>query len=185
MTEQSSSVGDRFDYETIRSTSKLLLGAVSLVVLVVLLSVLPGIDLVVPQTPITLLGLVGAIAAFVIAGLLLVAAPKLARVVHATFDEPDPAGEHAGAIVYWLTVLVAVLVVHRGLAGVVVPFLEDAVWLYDAAFLVIGLIPVVVIAARAYAALDPLADLIASEVAGGDADDRGSEGSDADQPKVP
>jgi len=74
-------------------------------------------------------------------------------------------------------VLAAVLVVHRGLAGVVTPWL-DAVWAYDVAFLLLALPAVATIAARLYDAIGPGAEAVADRVAGAAADD---EPDDADR----
>jgi membrane protein implicated in regulation of membrane protease activity len=66
--------------------------------------------------------------------------------------------------VFWLVVLTAVLVAHGGLSAVFLPFLGDAAWVYDLAFLLLALPPVVAIAGYLYASLDPGAEAVADRV---------------------
>ncbi|GAB7092173.1 hypothetical protein JCM18237_24440 [Halorubrum luteum] len=167
-----------FDHGTVRSASRLILTALSLVVLLYLLTVLPGIDRVIPNTPVTIAALVTAIVTVVVAGLLIYAAPKLATLARLAVEgswsssaagrdaKRDPVAENAAGIVYWLVALAAVVVTHRGLAGAVTPLLDGAVWVYDAAFLLVSLVPLVFAVARLAAAVDPLSTRIADRVAG-------------------
>lgn len=156
--------------DTIRSASKLLLAAVSLLFVGYLFTLLPGVGRLIPRTPLSVAVLVGAIATTVVATLLVVAAPKLALVTRRSFTGPRAVVENFASIVYWFVVLAAVLVAHRGMAGALTPFFGDAVWIYDVGFLLMGLPAVVVIAARLYVSLDPLADLLADRAVGPDGD---------------
>lgn len=169
-----------FDHETARSASKLVVTALSLVFLLYLLTTLPGIDRVIPNTPVTLAALVTAVVTLAVAGLLIYAAPKLATLVRVAVERSwsagdtdargtvrDPVAENVAGVVYWLVALAAVIVTHRGLAGAVTPVLDGAVWVYDAGFLVVSLVPLTFAVARLAATVDPLSTRIADRVAGG------------------
>lgn len=150
--------------ETARSIGKLLFGAVAGVLVLSLVTVLPGVDRLVPGTTISIAALVRGIAALAVAGVLVYTASGLAAFVATTVR--GEMTEHAASIGYWLVVLVAVLVAHWGLAPLIAGLFGGLVWAYDAVFLLLGLGPLVVIATRLYAALDPAADLFAQTVAG-------------------
>lgn len=168
MTANRPTVSDSLRRDTVRSVSKLLLAAVSLVFVLYLLALLPGIDRLVPLTPITFAAVVGAIATVVLVALILYATPKLASLTRMRLDGPEVVVENVASVVYWLGVLAAVLVAHRGLAGAVTPFMDGFVWAYDVAFLLLSLPAVAVIAVRLYVSLDPSADALADRVVDGD-----------------
>ncbi|MFB6130823.1 MAG: hypothetical protein ABEJ28_08395 [Salinigranum sp.] len=155
------SLSNAVDRETVRSASKTLLAAGALLFVAFLVTLLPGVGRVVPGTPISFAALVEAVATVAVASLLLTAAPKLAALTRETLEAPREVTENVASVAYWLVILAAVLLAHRGLAGVVVPFLDSAAWTYDAGFFLLALPPVVFVAARLYAVLDPGADLIA------------------------
>lgn len=155
--------------ETARSVSKLLLAAASLLFVLYLFTLLPGIDRIVPMTPITFAALVGAIATVALVALALYVTPKLATLTRATLEGPAEIVENLASVVYWLGVLTAVLVAHRGLAGAITPLVDGLVWLYDVAFLLLALSAVAFIAARLYVTLDPGADLVADRITDGEA----------------
>ncbi len=152
--------------ESVRSVSKLLLIAAWIVFLLYLLTLLPGVERVIPQTPITFAALVGAIATSVLVGLLVYAAPKLATLARMGLDGPREIVENVSSVVYWLVLLAAVLVAHRGFVGIASPFLDGYLWLYDVAFLLMALPIVVFIGARLYVSLDPSSELVADKVVG-------------------
>jgi len=152
--------------ESVRSVSKLLLVAAWLVFVLYLFTILPGVDRVIPQTPVTLAALVGAIATFALVGLLLYSAPKLATLVRMGLEGPREIVENVSSVAYWSVVLAAVLVAHRGFVGVVQPFLDGFMWIYDIAFLLLALPVVAFIGARLYASLDPSSELVADRVVG-------------------
>ena len=148
-------------HETVQSVSKVVLGIASLVFLTALAAQLPGLDLLVPGTPITLGAAIVALATVVVVGLLAYLAAGLAALAKAALGGPRAVVENAASVVYWVVVLVAVLVAHEGFAPVVAPVLGDAVWVYDLAALLVALVPLVFVAARLSVALDPAADLFA------------------------
>ncbi|MFW5918377.1 MAG: hypothetical protein ACOCR0_02725 [Haloferacaceae archaeon] len=159
-------VADSVGRDTVRSVSKILLSAAAVIFLLYLLTLLPGVDRLVPRTPVTFAALVGAIASVALVALLLYAAPKVAALVRMILQGPQHLVENVVSITHWLVVLAAVVVAHRGLAGAIVPFLEGVAWLYDVAFLLVALPVVVFIAARLYVSLDPGADLLADALVG-------------------
>ena len=152
--------------ETVRSASKVALVALWLVLVATLLTSLPGVDRLIPYTPVTVAAVLGAIVAAVVAGLLVYLAPKVMTLVELALEGPAAVVENLSSAVYWLVVLAAVLVAHRGMAGAITPLMGDLAWLYDVAFLLLGLPAVVFLAVRLYDALDPGSELVAEKVAG-------------------
>lgn len=159
-----SEIRDAVDESTLRSSIRLLLAAVGLLFLLFLVSLLPGLARLVPQTPVSFAAVVGAVVTLAVVGLLVVLAPMLASLVRVTLAEPKELVEHLASVVLYLVLLVAVLVANQGLAAAVTPFLGDAAWIYDIAFLLLSLPPLVVVAVRLYAALDPATDLLTRKV---------------------
>ena len=186
MSSNDSAIGTALDRDTVRSTSKLLIGALAVVGVLAVVTLLPGVDRLVPFTPVTFAAVATAVVALAVAGILLYAAPKFALLTRLALGEPDAEGdgrsdrivENAGGVVHWLVVFGAVLVAYRGLAGVAVPVLSGAAWAYDAAFLFVALVPVVFLVARVTVTVDPLAEVVADRVAG---EESGGEDGDADE----
>ena len=187
MTETESTT-DAFDRDAVRSASRVAVGALALVGVLYLLTLLPGVDRLVPLTPITFAAVASAVVTVAVVALLLFAAPRVASLTRAALHRTDAAerveriAESGGAMAYWLVVLAAVLVAHRGLAGAVVPLIDGFAWAYDAAFLIAALVPLVFVVARLTVTVDPLSELVADRVAGpessgadGDADADDSE----------
>ncbi len=175
---------DAVDYQRVRSIGKLLFATLGLLFLLSVVSLLPGIDLFVPNTPLTLFALASAIVTLAVVGLLLYVAPGLARLTRATLGGPDEIVDDVASVVHLLVVLAAVLVAHRGLAPAVTPFLEDATWAYDVTFLLISLPLLAVVASQLYASLDPAADLFADRIAGSSAADDATTASAAERPNA-
>ncbi|GAA0722238.1 fatty acid desaturase [Halorubrum trapanicum] len=186
MSSNDSTIGSALDRDTVQSASKLLIAAIAIVGVLAVVTLLPGIDRLVPFAPVTFAAVATAVVALAVAGILLYAAPKFAlltrlalggRGVDAETDAPPSRiAENAGGMAYWLVVFGAVLVAYRGLAGAAIPLLNDAAWAYDAVFLFVALVPVVFLVARLTVTVDPLAEAVADRVAGDgvdDADDAG------------
>ncbi|MEZ3164033.1 hypothetical protein ABNG03_07790 [Halorubrum sp. RMP-47] len=174
MSSNDSAIGSALDRDTVRSASKLLIGALAVVGVLSVVTLLPGIDRLVPFAPVTFAAVATGVVALAVAGILLYAAPKFAQLTRLALDgsdaegdaRPDRIAENAGGMAYWLVVFGAVLVAYRGLAGAAIPLLNDAAWAYDAAFLFVALVPVVFLVARLTVTVDPLAELVADRVAG-------------------
>lgn len=64
--------------ETVESASKVLLGTGTLVLVLLLASLLPGLELLLPETPVTLAAVISALATLAVVGLLLYLASGLA-----------------------------------------------------------------------------------------------------------
>lgn len=177
MSQNGPAVSTRLDRDTVRSVSRVAIVALALVGVLSLFTLLPGMDRVVPLTPVTFAAAVTAVFTVAVVLLLVYAAPRLASLTRAGIhraDSPEHTGrvaEGVGSVVHWLVVLVAVLVAHAGLAGLVTPFLDGVVWLYDAVFLVVSLVPLTFLVARLAVTVDPLAEIIAGRVAGDETTD--------------
>lgn len=171
MNVDTSTITESVERGTVRSVAKLLLAIVSLTVVLYLGTLLPGVDRLVPQTPISFAAVITAIVTVALAGLLVLTAPKLASLTRMTLGGPKDVVENVASVVYWLVVLAAVLVAHRGLAGAVTPLFDGFVWLYDAVFLLAALPAVAFVAARLYASIDPGAEFVADRVAGDEGGD--------------
>lgn len=152
------------DRSTIRSVSKLLLMTASLLFVLLLISFLPGIDRVIPSTPITFMALVGAIGTLLVVGLLYLLAPKIALLLRMGISTPESVGYHISSVGYWVIILTAILIAHRGLAGAITPIFDDLVWLYDVVFLFIAIPVLVIVTAHLYASLDPSASYLAKTI---------------------
>ncbi|SFB74069.1 hypothetical protein SAMN05444422_101629 [Halobiforma haloterrestris] len=174
MTYDRSKYPATMDRETVQSVGKLLLATLSAILLLSLLSVLPGVGRVIPGTPVTFVAVVGAVVTVAIVGLLLWLAPALASLVRSTADGPPSVVDDVASIVQLFVVLVAVLVAHRGLEPAIAPLLGRLAWTYDVLFLVLALGPLAILAARIYVSLDPIAELLAERVVA-DADARDTE----------
>jgi len=172
MTESESTATDAFDRETVRSAGRVAIAALALVGVLSLFTLLPGVDRLVPLTPVTFAAVAGAVATAAVVALLLYAAPRVASLTRAALHRTDAAerveriAENGAALAYWLVVLAAVLVAHRGFAGAVVPLLDGFAWAYDAAFLVASFVPLVFVVARLTVTVDPLSALVADRVTG-------------------
>lgn len=180
MSSNDSAIGTALNRDAVRSASRLLIGALAVVGVLAVVTLLPGIDRLVPFAPVTFAAVATGVVALAVAGTLLYAAPKFALLTRLALDgraadagsdaRPSQIAENAGGMAYWLVVFGAVLVAYRGLAGVAVPLLNDAAWAYDAVFLFAALVPVVFLVARLTVTVDPLADAVADRVAGDEAD---------------
>lgn len=159
-------------HDTTRTVSKLLLAAGSLALVAYLVTLLPGTGRLVPATPVTFVAVVGAIATVVIAALLLLAAPRIAYLIRRSLEGPVALVDHVASAACWIVVLAAVLVAHSGIAGLALPLLDGAAWLYDVVFLLLALPPVAFVAIHLYEGLDPGADLLADRLAETDAEER-------------
>lgn len=189
MTDTESTATDAFDRDSVRSASRIAIAALALVGVLYLFTLLPGVDRLVPLTPITFAAVASAAVTAAVVALLAYAAPKVASLTRAALHRTDAAehveriAENGGAMAYWLVVLVAVLVAHRGFAGAIVPLIDGFAWAYDAAFLIASFVPLVFVVARLTVTVDPLSELVADRVAGpessGEAGDAGPDESEA------
>ncbi|WP_459192830.1 hypothetical protein [Halosimplex sp. J119] len=152
--------------DAVESASKIVLGTGALAVVLALASLLPGLDLLIPRAPVTLTAVVGALVTVAVVALLLYLASGLAALTRLALDGPAELVEHVASVVHWLVVLAAILVAHAGLAPAASPLFDDAHWVYDLTFLLLALAPLTIVAVRLYVSIDPLAELVADDVAG-------------------
>ncbi|OYR53612.1 hypothetical protein DJ73_07055 [Halorubrum sp. Ea1] len=172
MTETESTSTDAFDRDSVRSASRIAIAALALVGVLSLFTLLPGVGRLVPLTPVTFAAVASAAVTVAVVALLAYAAPKVASLTRAALHRTDAAerveriAENGGAMAYWLVVLAAVLVAHRGLAGAIVPLIDGFAWAYDAAFLIASFVPLVFVVARLTVTVDPLSEHVADRVTG-------------------
>jgi hypothetical protein len=169
---------DAIDDGTVHRIGKLLLATVALILLLGLVSVLPGIDRLVPGSPVTFMALVSAIVTILLVGLLLSLAPAVRRLVRSALDGPRLVVDDIAMIAQLLVVFVGIVIAHRGLAPATVPLLDGLAWFYDLAFFLIALPPLAVIAYQVYASLDPMAELLTDRVTTPTTDDESTEESE-------
>ncbi|WP_128904528.1 hypothetical protein [Halorubrum amylolyticum] len=174
MTETEPTATDAFDRETVRSASRIAIAALALVGVLYLVTLLPGVGRLIPLTPITFAAVASAVVTVAVVALLVYAAPRVAALTRAALHRTDAAdhveriAENGGAMAYWLVVLAAVLVAHRGFAGAIVPLIDGFAWAYDAAFLIASFVPLAFVVARLTVTVDPLSELVADRVSGGE-----------------
>lgn len=153
------------DERTVRSVAKLSLATVALVGLLLVVSLLPGLDRLAPAAGVSVAAVITGLVSLAVAGLLVVLASGIAALVRELVTGPAELIESIATGCYWLVVLAAVLVAHRGLAALVVPLLGGATIVYDLLFLLLALPPLALAAVALYDALDPAADRLADRVA--------------------
>lgn len=138
-----------------------------LLVLVGLATLLPGANRTVPGTRVSLQALVIALGTLAAVVVLARAARSMATATRTVLTGPDNLVDDAGRTAGALVVFAAVIVAHRGFAGVVLPTLTagDATWAYDVGFLGLAAVPLGVIARRLWRNLDPVADHVAATLA--------------------
>ncbi|MFP8955131.1 hypothetical protein ACLI4Y_00245 [Natrialbaceae archaeon A-CW3] len=158
--------------ETVRQVTTLALAAAGVIVLVTLASLLPGADWLVPGTPVTIGAAITAVATIAVVGLLVILAPALERLVRTSLNESPDLTRKAGAAVRITTVLIAVLIAHRGLADAVRPLLGSVSWAYDIVFLLLSLPLLGALAIVLYTSLEPTAEACTSKLLGTDRTNR-------------
>ncbi len=159
---------DALDDRTIHRMGKLLLATVALVLLLGLVSLLPGIDRLVPGSPVSFMALVSAVVTIALVSLLISLAPAVKRLVTSALDGPRLLVDDVATIAQLLVVFVAIVIAHRGLAPAIVPLLDGLAWLYDLAFFLLALPPLAFIVWQVYDSLDPMAELLADRVTTGE-----------------
>ncbi len=151
----------------VKSLMRLLAGVWFVVVFVGLALLLPGAEQLVEPIPLTLGTVLMTIGTLVFVGVLIQMAPFVASVTERTLNNPDLAGS-AGDIARNVVLFLAVIVAHRGLAPALGPLL-DVVGIggvYDIAFLILGILPLLNVAYHLYVAVDPLAALLTQSLTG-------------------
>lgn len=165
------------DRRTVQPVVKLLLVLGGLLVMWGFLSNLPGVERLIPRTPVSLGATIGALLTLGVVAVLVYASAKVRPLVQTTVPGPADLVRDAATILTYAVLFVAVLVAHAGFEPFVEPFLRGPAmgWAYDLFFLVVALVPTVVVAATMYGNLDELSTLITERVVGPD-DGDGSDG---------
>lgn len=171
-------VRDTIETDALRPVVYEALALAAMLVMLGLSTLLPGVGRSVPGLEVTIRELVVATGTVAVVVWLAHSIPAVTALVRSSLDGPEGLVADAGRIVGALVAFLAVLVAYRGLAGVLVPAFgaSDAVWAYDLAFLVVGLVPLAVIANRLRRNLDAVAELVTAAIADG-ADGRVANGS--------
>lgn len=165
MADQTKTARRTLPAASIRSVAKLL--AATLVVLFVLgvVSILPGIDHFMPGTPITLFAIASVLLSLAIAGMLITLAPDLAALVPAVLDASAEIVENVASVVYWGIVLLAIVIVHRGVYPAAASILNEWIWVFDVVFLALTVPPLLIVVLRLSLSVTPASDAIADRFA--------------------
>lgn len=170
---------DALDERTLKPVVKLVLTAGALLFVWALVSNLPGIDAVVPQTAVTFGAVLGALLTLGIVAVLTVVALKVEPLVVQALTGPRDVVGDAASIAKHVVLFVAVITAHSGFAPLVVPPLAfvGLAWTYDMLFLVVALVPTAVIAIRMANNVDEVASLVSDRLTS--ADDERDDDSDS------
>lgn len=171
----------QIDERTLKPVVKLLLIAGALFLMWGLLANLPGVDTLIPATPVSYGAVVGAFMTLGIVAVLAYAAFQLEPLLVQWLAGPADLVADVASIVKHTVLFVAVITAHAGLGALVVPSLTavDLVWTYNAFFLVLALVPTVMIGVRLFGNFDALATLIVERL--GPHEDDDADGSSAAQ----
>jgi len=156
------------DQRTVHHVMKLALATLAVLVVLAFASMLPGGSWLVPGTSVSVVAVISAVATLAVVGLLLVLAPALATLTRSAVTDDPTVASKAGTVVRIATVLIAVLIAHRGLEAAVTPLLGGIAWLYDVAFLLLSVPLLLALAIVLYTSLEPTADLWTTSLVGTD-----------------
>ncbi|WP_247730130.1 hypothetical protein [Halovivax limisalsi] len=149
------------DERAIRTTTTVVLGGLSVLVVLFLLSLLPGVDAAGRAFAALGSGVLGVALAATIGYLALV----LPRRVRTAFDLPRDVRVPAASALTWALTLVAILTLHRGLASLY-GLLDGPTLLYDGPFFLLAIGPVALVARALWRLIDPAASLLSRKLAG-------------------
>lgn len=144
----------------ISSLVKLVIVIIVLLFLLVFVSVLPGLDQLVPGLPITFGAIVSAVVTLAIVLLLVRVAARIRTIIQHLLIDIAEIETHSTAVVYWTVVFLAVVIAYEGFEAATAPILVEAglLWTYDLVFLLLGMIPLAFVGYHLFQLLDPLAD---------------------------
>lgn len=157
---------------------RILLLVVGGLVLLGLVSLLPGLGVLFDGASIPLEAIVIALGTYLVAGALVAVGARIESLVRESLEGPTTVIDDAAASVKYLFVFVALVIAHQGFSGALVPMFEavGTGWLYHLLFLAAALVPLVLIARRLYRSLDPVAELLTNEIVGTRTPATGGEG---------
>ena len=134
--------------------------------LLALVSLLPGIDRLLAAASLSITAVLLTVGTLVVAGALLAVAPTVETFVRQSLNGPDSIVDDAAAIARYLVWFAVVLITYRGFFPLFSPAFDGfgAWWVYDAAFLLVAIVPLAKIARRLYDSFDPITNLLTREV---------------------
>lgn len=159
---------DAIDEHTLEPVVKFLLVAGAIFLLWGLVSALPGIDLLIPTTSVTLGTAIGAVLTLALVAALGFVAWKIEPMLAESLSGPVDIADDFASLVKHLVLFVTVLVTHRGLEPLIEPALGtlELAWTYDAVFLGLALIPTTVVVSRMFGNLSEVTAIVTSRVRG-------------------
>lgn len=145
----------------IGSLIKLVLGVVGLIVMLVFVSLLPGVGRDIPGLPITYAAFIGVWITLAIVVVLLRIGSRARRVIQQLDTRVKAVNRLTAAVVFWSIIFFALVIAHEGFAGAAGPILQEieSLWAYDLAFFGAGVAILLVIGFRFFQLIDPLAEL--------------------------
>lgn len=147
------------DERAIRKATSAVLGGLAVIVVLFLLSLLPGLD----ADGRAFAALASGTLAISFAAVIGYAALVAPWYVRSTIDGPHELREPGLTAAVWALVLAAVLTLHRGFAPLVA-LLDGPLWLYDGLFLLVALVPVAMIARALWELVTPAASYLSDHL---------------------
>lgn len=159
---------DAIDEHTLKPVVKFLLVAGAIFLLWGLVSTLPGIDLLIPTTSVTLGTAIGAVLTLALVAALGYVAWKIESLLAQALAGPVDVADDVASLAKHLVLFVTVLVAHRGLEPLIEPALGslELAWTYDLVFLGLALIPTTVVVIRMFGNLSEVTAIITARVTG-------------------
>lgn len=155
---------DKIVEEVTRPVVKLLVAVIGLKIFESIVVKLPGLGTSIPETPISFVNVAVAIIALVMSGILVNFGREVEPRLNRALAGPDDIVSDLAGLVKYMAFLAAIIVVHGGLRGIVVPFIVDDPWLYNVSFLLIALGPTAIIAQRIFGNIETITDIITEQV---------------------
>ncbi|MFC3959587.1 hypothetical protein [Halovivax cerinus] len=143
------------DERALRKVTSAVLGGLAIVVVLFLLSLLPGLN----ATGEAFAAVASGVLAVSFAAVLGYVALVIPWYVRSAFDGPREVREPGVTAAVWAFVLAAVLTVHRGFVPLAA-LVDGPMWLYDGVFLLVALVPVALIGRALWKMVDPAASYL-------------------------
>lgn len=160
---------DAIEERTLRPVVTLLLAAGVLFLLWGLVSLLPGIGLLIPTTAVSIGTALGAVLTLGLVAALGYIAFRVGPLVSQALSGPEDVVSDLASLPKHLVLFAAVLVAHRGFAPLIRPALDTAElgWTYDLVFLGLALVPTAVVVIRMLGNIGEVAALITDRLTSG------------------
>lgn len=150
----------------VTSLIKLGIAAVALLVFLVLISLVPGIDRLIPGLPVTYAAMISAFVTLAIVIVLFRFAATTRSAIQNFRTSIEGVANEVAAIFYWTIAFLGVVIAYEGFAPSIEPLAieSDVLWAYDGAFFVLGIITLAILGYHCLRLLDPLAELIVLKI---------------------